>query len=103
MEPESEWIVEFSTRAVKMVKRLQKEHPKVYAAVAALAKEIETYGPIRKNWPHFGSLHKGGRVPEDAYHCHLQRGKPTYVACWKIRGEKTIEVYYAGTHENAPY
>jgi len=28
----------------------------------------------------------------------------TYVACWRVyKREKLIEVYYAGTHEKAPY
>jgi hypothetical protein len=38
-------------------------------------------------------------------HCHLRKGRPTYVACWRIIDKKTkqIEVYYVGSHEGAPY
>lgn len=41
---------------------------------------------------------------DDWGHCHLQKGNPTYVCCWKVfEDTQTIEVYYVGTHENAPY
>ena len=37
----------------------------------------------------------------DQYHCHLSRD---WVACWSYaKTSKTIEVYYAGSRENAPY
>jgi mRNA-degrading endonuclease RelE of RelBE toxin-antitoxin system len=42
-----------------------------------------------------------GKLGENEYHCHLTFH---YVACW--RHEKatiTIEVYYAGNREDAPY
>ncbi|MEM7175777.1 MAG: cytotoxic translational repressor of toxin-antitoxin stability system [Chlamydiota bacterium] len=56
------------------------------------------FGPEAPSWPHYSKL---GRT---SYHCHLKRGKPTYVACWRAeKKEKRIEVYYAGTHEKAPY
>ena len=103
MNPSSEWTVSFSTQAMKMVKKFQKEKPKVYTAIFALARDLEIHGPILKNWPNFGLLHKMKGIPQKAYHCHLQRGKPTYVACWKINDTKKVEVYYVGTHENAPY
>lgn len=56
-------------------------------------------GPYRSNWPNYGPLE------ENEFHCHLKKGKPTYVACWRIsdKDKKIIEVYYVGTHENAPY
>lgn len=45
-----------------------------------------------------------GKLGKNIYHCHLKKGSPTYVVCWKrLKKEKTIEVYYAGTHEKAPY
>jgi mRNA-degrading endonuclease RelE of RelBE toxin-antitoxin system len=50
--------------------------------------------------PHFGKI-EGGK---NAYHCHLNKGHPTYVACWQVNKKiRKIEVYYVGTHENAPY
>jgi hypothetical protein len=42
-----------------------------------------------------------GKLSENEYHCHLTYH---YAACW--RHEKNtiiIEVYYAGSRENAPY
>ena len=52
-------------------------------------------GPIRGNWPSYSRL---GRV---TYHCHLSRD---WVACWRWeKGTIEIEVYYAGSREDAPY
>ena len=59
-----------------------------------------------KNWPNdkkFKGL-KGQRKNDDWRHCHLQKGNPTYVCCWKVfEDAQIIEVYYLGPHENAPY
>lgn len=69
-------------------------------------KDLETNGPFRNNWPHYGYLDKRNK----RLHCHLKKdgkpsGRPTYVVCRQIISEnpKIIEVYYAGTHEKAPY
>lgn len=99
------WFVNFSKDAKKQVLRLRKEQPAVYAKVAVLAKEIETCGPVRKNWKNFGPLFKGKGIPENSYHCHIKSGRPTYVACWCVEDKKVniVEVYYVGTHEKAPY
>lgn len=38
------------------------------------------------------------------FHCHLRKGHPTYVACWEADVQaKKIEVFYVGSHEDAPY
>lgn len=68
-------------------------------SLITLMKEIEIKGPARGNWPNYTKLSK------DKHHCHLKKGKPTYVAVWEIRDKKIriVEVIYAGTHENAPY
>jgi hypothetical protein len=67
-----------------------------------LAKELEVSGPWRANWKNFGRL-KGRRGEQ--FHCHIGSGRPTYVACWQVIEKKIylLEVYYVGTHENAPY
>lgn len=59
---------------------------------------MEHDGPERFQWPNYGDLNGN-------YHCHLKKGKPTYVACWSVIDKKLkqIEIYYVGTHENAPY
>ena len=90
------WTVEFTSKASKQRGRLPS---KVRALLDLLSKQMELGGPIQKDWKNFSKLAK------DDYHCHLKKGKPTYVACWRVVNKKIqiIEVYYAGTHENAPY
>lgn len=48
---------------------------------------------------------QGVKSNRDLRHCHLIKGNPTYVCCWEVVEDevKIIEVYYAGTHEKAPY
>jgi hypothetical protein len=64
-----------------------------------LEKDMEVNGPIRGEWPNFSAL------SDNSYHCHLKKGRPTYVAIWEVKNKeiKLIEVTYAGTHEKAPY
>ncbi|OMI15134.1 hypothetical protein FH581_024510 (plasmid) [Leptospira weilii] len=60
-----------------------------------LLEELEKEGPIQPEWSNYSKLSK------NEYHCHLSY---SWVACW--RNEKNsllIEVYYAGSRENAPY
>lgn len=101
-ESKFHWKVEFSNAAKKGRKDLP---DKIRALLDALVKEIEVGGPIRKDWPNFSKLSKGPRIPDGTYHCHLKKGKPTYVACWNVRDKKInfVEMIYAGTHEKAPY
>jgi hypothetical protein len=56
-----------------------------------------------KLWPNFGKLSEGKK--SNNFHCHLIKGNPTYVACWRVldKKERKLEIYYVGTHENAPY
>lgn len=68
-------------------------------ALALLLEELKMNGPIQSGWPHYGKL-KGHY---NCYHCHLNRGRPTYVVCWEEKENNKIEVYYADSHENAPY
>lgn len=92
------WTVEFTGKAQKQYERLPE---KIRLIVAALKAELETEGPSQPEWRHFGKL-KGSA---NCYHCHLKIGRPTYVACWQALDRKIelMEVYYVGSHENAPY
>ena len=65
----------------------------------ALIKTIAVLGPVRGDWPNYSKLRSG------IHHCHVQKGRPTYVMVWKVsdRESKKIEVLYAGTHEKADY
>jgi mRNA-degrading endonuclease RelE of RelBE toxin-antitoxin system len=93
------WEVELTRNAEKQTEKLpQAIRNNVYFLIA----ELHVKGCFLPHRSYFGKI-KGGK---DAFHCHLKSGRPTYVACWKVAADKTlkkIEVYYVGTHENAPY
>ena len=60
-----------------------------------LAKSLERSGPVQPEWPNYSKL------GTNEYHCHLSR---SWVACWKHeKNTITIEVYYVGSREKAPY
>jgi len=84
---------------VKLNKQVRKNIEKIPVSIQNkffyLIKDLEMLGPIRTEWQNFSKL------GENEYHCHLSH---KWVACW--RNEKKsiiIEVYYAGSRENAPY
>lgn len=90
------WKVEYSSKAIKQLAKLPSA---IQDAMLALVVDMEFAGPVRGDWPNFSKLSGGGA------HCHLKKGRPTYVACWRVinKSNKLIEVYYVGTHEKAPY
>jgi plasmid maintenance system killer protein len=91
--------VEFTSKAAKMTAKLP---PRIQERLNALRKAIEITGPVQPSIAHFGKL-RGWR--DATYHCHLNKGRPTYVAVWQVRDRALclVEVIYAGTHEKAPY
>lgn len=95
------WIVAFSRDAKKQYEKLKLsgvKKPSVIDAIDFLVYDLQKNGPSLPSWPNYGSLGK------DHFHCHLRKGRPTYVACWRVdKQAKQIEVYYVGTHEKAPY
>ncbi len=95
-----EWNVQFTQRAAKQAQWLNK---KALLSLQVLIDNLKTTGPAPgKHWHHYGKLH--GKRQEDKRHCHLIKASPTYVCCWEVyKIEKRIEIYYVGTHENAPY
>ena len=90
------WTVTEKSGLHKRVRGLPEN---VQNLLIALKKDMEASGPIRGDWPNFSAL--SGR----RYHCHLKKGRPTYVAIWEVADKeiRLIEVTYAGTHEKAPY
>ena len=90
------WTVQYSKRAAKQAARLPQ---RTLGILDTLVAEIELSGPVRGNWPNYSKL--GDRL----HHCHIKKGKPSYVAVWEEeRGAiRLVEVKYVGTHENAPY
>ena len=101
-EKTGQWQVVFTSYSAKQAKRLTAS---VKEKLARLMGDLEQGGPIQKDWSHFGALKKGKSIPENSYHCHIRSGRPVYVVCWVVEDKKkrVIEVYYVGTHENAPY
>lgn len=90
------WTIEVTRKAAKQISNLPK---RIKPAVALLIADLKMNGPICTNWPNFS------KISRNKYHCHIKKGKPTYVSCWEVINKKAklIEVYYVGTHENAPY
>lgn len=66
----------------------------------ALVQLLREFGPTAPHsWPNYNKLRGDG----ERYHCHLT-GDHAWVACWSFEKDTlTIEVYYAGSHQKAPY
>lgn len=82
----------------KQAKKLPFE---IVETLGLLIRDITHYGPESSNWPNYGKL----QGKQDCYHCHLRKGRPTYVTVWQVTdGEnRIVEVQYVGTHEGADY
>lgn len=79
------WRVRFSKCADKQYCKLKKsgqKRPAITDLIDLLVMEINLKGPERFDWPNYSKL------SEDTYHCHLKKGKPTYIACWKVFDKK---------------
>ncbi len=96
----TKWTI-IKTKALE--KQALKLNKKILIILLLLFEDLKNKGPIQHEWPNYGKLRVAKKV--DKRHCHLQKGKPTYVCCWEIvdTKRKIIEVYYVGTHEKAPY
>lgn len=82
----------WTVNLVRQAKRAFKELPKgTSQTLGLLLEDLEKNGYQRYNWPNFSKL-------KDAiYHCLLEKGRPTYVACWRVfKNDKLIEVYMLG-------
>jgi hypothetical protein len=79
-----------------VVKRFDRLPGNVQERFFALVRLLEAGGPAAGHaFPNYSKL------SETEYHCHLTR---SYVACWRHEKKTiTIEVYYAGSREDAPY
>lgn len=91
---ENEWVVMIHKRVQKIYMNFPKP---VREQVTVLLYEIRFKGPIRGDWKNYSKLGK------NEHHCHIKSGHPTYVCCWRAATLRTVEIYYVGTHENAPY
>ncbi|MBA3015215.1 MAG: cytotoxic translational repressor of toxin-antitoxin stability system [Proteobacteria bacterium] len=89
------WSARISRKAERQVASLPRH---VAEKLLLLLADIINKGPVRGDWLNYGKL--GG----NKHHCHLKKGKPTYVAVWtEDKQTITVEVVYVGTHEKAPY
>ena len=79
----------------KAKKRIERAPETVQILFDDLLQELRDSGPIRSDWPNFSKL------GAEEFHCHL---KYRWVVCWRHnKGVTLIEVYYAGSREDAPY
>ena len=62
------WRVLLTASVRQRLKKLPKSIDEIFQLLLA---ELGLSGPVQKDWPHYGKLW------EDCYHCHLQRGKIT--------------------------
>ncbi len=87
------------TNSKRVAKAIQKLPTTVIDSLIALQRDMEMGGLVRGNWPNYSKLGSG------RHHCHLRKGRPTYVAVWEEDDAaiNLIEVTYVGTHEKAPY
>ena len=83
------------TMKKSVVKNINRMPERIQMKLKSLIDDLETDGPIRHDWPNYSKL------SPNSYHCHLSH---KWVACWrKEKNSIIIEVYYAGSRENAPY
>lgn len=79
----------------KVLKGMRYLPADVVSKYLALQHDLEVNGPVQLSWSNYSQLGDGN------YHCHLTYH---YVACWRCEDETiTIEVYYVGSREGAPY
>jgi hypothetical protein len=92
------WTVWLTGKARKQAERLPLG---LQRRLRALAEDLRTGGPHCQGWPNFGKISGAA----NCFHCHLKKGRPTYVAVWKAVDAKArvIEVRYVGTHEGIDY
>lgn len=86
----------YEIRVKNSVKKMVNKMPSAeQRKFAALLSSLQSSGPVQPSFMNYSKLGPGD------YHCHLSR---KWVACWKNEnGTLTIEVYYAGSRESAPY
>ena len=86
------YTIRITHKALKNLDKMPKpDQEKFFRLKTAL----ETRGPEQPSFMNYSKLGM------NMYHCHLSR---KWVACWKNEsGTLTIEVYYVGSRESAPY
>lgn len=76
-------------------KNIRKAPKRIRGKFAYLLDDLRDQGAVQPQWPNYSKLGK------NTYHCRLDHH---WVACWRHeKGSIIVEVYYAGSRENAPY
>lgn len=98
------WTVIIPKKVQKQVDKLERTRRDIWATFRMLVRDLGERGPEVPDWRNFGKLTTGKKEP-DMYHCHLNKGKPTYVVVWRVENKtvEMMEVRYVGTHEGADY
>ena len=86
------YVVRMTKKATKGVEKLPL---RAVDALARLICDLRDFGPIQPKYSHFSKIGNG------CFHCHLGIH---WVVCWKTDGTGgSVEVYYVGSRESAPY
>jgi mRNA-degrading endonuclease RelE of RelBE toxin-antitoxin system len=87
------YVVQIRKKALKNLLKLPGSVQQRFKTLLAVLQDSGTSGAMK--WQNFSKL------GENRYHCHLSY---QYVACWTADKETiTIEAYYVGSREKAPY
>jgi len=92
------WKVNFSSKADKQLRKLPDD---MKDRIYALKQDLIYNGPVQPSWRNYGLI-VGAK---DVHHCHLNSGRPRYVAVWKVidREIRIIEIRYVGPHGSVDY
>jgi len=79
-----EWNIILTTKALKQKNKLSND---LQFFLLLLVEDLKNKGGNPGyHWPNYGKFTglKGQRKKDDWRHCHLQKGNPTHVCCWKV-------------------
>lgn len=99
VSPDPPWKVFLSKKAETQLAKLPED---MYLAFAALRLELKFEGPVQPEWQNYGKL-KGKRG--EYHHCHLNKGRPRYVAVWEVTDNSInlMEIVFVGPHGSVNY
>ena len=81
------WKIIIPTKVGKKILKLPKS---VQAAMLLLVRDLEQHGPATSGgWKNYSKLQG---ITGDKRHCHLSKGRPTYVCCWEVRELKVNNI-----------
>ncbi len=91
------WRVYVKKRTLRLVERMPSRAQEAFGRLRTVLEQVGPTGPHA--WRNYGKLK--GEI--NTFHCHLTPDHQ-WVACWRSEHEiLTIEIFYAGSHQNAPY